>query len=68
MKRKEDRRAVPGGTDSMGPAINSGGYQEINGLVPADSKATQGDRQLENVAAPDHGGATFSPQVLDLRR
>lgn len=34
MKQKDDQRAVPACPDSMGPDINSGGIQEIGGLIP----------------------------------
>lgn len=34
MQQKEDQRAVPACPDSMGPAINSGGVQDIAGLIP----------------------------------
>ena len=34
MKQKVDQRAIPACPDSMGPDINSGGIQEIGGLVP----------------------------------
>ena len=34
MEQKDDQRAIPACPDSMGPAINSGGVQVINGLIP----------------------------------
>lgn len=34
MEQKEDQRAIPACPDSMGPAINTGGVQEFNGLIP----------------------------------
>jgi hypothetical protein len=34
MKQKDDQRPIPACPDSMGPDINSGGVQDVGGLVP----------------------------------